>query len=401
MKIRFLLHDAFDAGGGVLTVTLALAEELARRHEVEIISVFGDRRPVHPHPPSVKVTVLLGRWSQAVSRLPWNRRLSGQPSELVPPEESRYDYYSRWTDRVLTRRLSRLHGGALVAMQPALGVAAARIGPDCVLVVQEHRPFERRPRRIKKAYRRHADSIDAFLTLTRLDARSYRAWFRPRAAVPVHAMPNGIPPYRGPVSEQQQQLVVAAGRLARSKGFDILVEAWRQVAARHPDWRLDIWGDGELADDLTAQIERAGLADRVRLRGFTQQLQPELARAAVFVLSSRAEGYPRVIQEAMACGLPVVSTDCPSGPREMITPGVDGLLVANEDAGALAAGIIELIEGGAERRRVMGAAARARVQEMGQDAVAREWERLLTRLERERSAGRTDPAGTSVGRSTQ
>ena len=393
MKIRFLLHNAFDAGGGVLTVTLALAEELAKRHQVEIISVFGDPPPVHPHPTTVKVTVLTTRRSRLASQLPRNRALTEQPSELVPPEESRYDHYSRWTDRLLTKRLKKLDGGALVAMQPALGVAAARIAPSCVLVVQEHRPFDRRPLRIRKAYRRHAGSVSAFLTLTKIDARRYRTWFRPRATVPVRAMPNGLPPYTGPLSEQDERLVVAAGRLARSKGFDVLVDAWRRVADRHPDWRLDIWGDGELSEELAERIEAAGLDQSVRLRGFTRQLQAELARASIFVLSSRAEGYPRVIQEAMACALPVVSTDCPSGPREMITPGVDGLLVANEDAVALADGIIELIESGAERRRTMGAAARARVQGMSQERVARQWEQLLVRLERERAAGSSKRVG--------
>jgi glycosyltransferase involved in cell wall biosynthesis len=389
VKIRFLLHDAFDEGGGVLTVTLALGEELARRHDVEILSVFGARHPVHPHPPTVKVTTLTTWRSRVASWLPGNRRLTKQPSELVPTQESRYDYYSRWTDRTLTRKLRKLHGGALVTMQPALSIAAAQTAPDCVLVVQEHRPFDRRPQRIKKAYRRHAANISTFLTLTQVDARQYRSWFG-QAQLPVGAMPNGIPPHQGPRSGHERPLVVAAGRLAPSKGFDVLVEAWARVAETHPDWRLDIWGDGDERPALETQIREAGLEDSIRLRGFSRRLLHELAEASLFVLSSRAEGYPRVIQEAMACALPVISTDCPSGPREMITPGVDGLLVPNEDAPGLGDAIIELVEAGVERRREMGTAAQARVRRMGQDVVAERWEELLTRLDQERTntAGR-------------
>jgi glycosyltransferase involved in cell wall biosynthesis len=388
VKIRFLLHNAFEAGGGVLTVTLALAEELAGRHDVEIISVFGRPPAVHRHPPLVKVsTVATSRGALLAARLPRNRRLAEQPSELVPPKESRYEHYSVWTDRLLARRLAKLHGGALVTMQPGLSVSAARLAPDCVLVAQEHRPFDRRPLRIRKALRRHGDNMSAFLTLTRADARQYRAWFRGRTRVPVRAMPNGVPPYAGPVTDHERPLVVAAGRLARSKGFDLLVDAWADVVSAHPEWRLDIWGDGGGRAELERQIRDAGLERSIRLRGFSRQLQLELSRASVFVLSSRAEGYPRVIQEAMACGLPVISTDCPSGPREMIEPGVDGVLVPNEDSAALGAAIVDLIEGGVERRRTMGDAAQARIRDMGQDVIASRWERLLARLERERLDG--------------
>jgi glycosyltransferase involved in cell wall biosynthesis len=122
----------------------------------------------------------------------------------------------------------------------------------------------------------------------------------------------------------------------------------------------------------------------VRLRGWTSALQEEMAKASLFVLSSRAEGYPRVILEAMACGLPVVSADCPSGPREMITSGVDGVLVPNEDPRALTVAISDMIRSGPEARRALGAAGLRRVEELDQREVARRWERLLSRLERRR-----------------
>lgn len=384
MKIRFMLHDAYDEGGGVLTVTLALAAELAKRHDVELISVFGHPPPIHPHPPEVTVRRLQSGWVGLASKLPRNRRLARQPSELVPAVESRYDYYSAWTDVLLERWLRGLRGGALVTMQPALSIAAARVAPQgCVVVAQEHRPFDRRARQIRRAYRRSAAGLSFFLTLTQGDARQYRAWLGRR--VPVRAMPNGMPVHTGPTSGQDSQLVVAAGRLAYSKGFDRLIEAWTRVAAACPDWQLEIWGEGDLEPELRRQIRTAGLTGRVHLRGFSTQLQRELARASIFVLSSRAEGYPRVIQEAMACSLPVVSTDCPSGPREMISDGVDGRLVPDDDD-ALAQAIIDLIEAGPEYRRAMGVAAQARVREMGQDVIARRWEQLLLQLDQERTS---------------
>ena len=383
MKIRFLLHNAFDAGGGVLMVTFALAEELARRHDVEIISVFGSPPTTHAAPAGVRVRTLATRGDRVRGLSPRNRRAARTASELVPPIESRYEYYNRWTDGLLEKRLRKLRGGALVVMQPGLIAAAGSIAPQgCVLVAQEHVPFDRRPLKLRKAYRRHASAMDSFLTLTRSDARRYRRWMRGK--VPVRAIPNGMPPYDGPRADHERPLAVAVGRLGVIKGFDILIRAWEAVAAVHPEWELEIWGEGRLEPDLRDQIAAAGLEGRVHLRGFSTQVRREMARASLFVLSSRAEGYPRVIQEAMACALPVVSTDCPAGPREMITPGVDGVLVPNEDADALADAIIGMIEAGADRRRAMGRAAEERVRDMGQDAIAMRWERLLTRLEREK-----------------
>jgi glycosyltransferase involved in cell wall biosynthesis len=384
VKIRFLLHNAFAKGGGVVTVTLALAEELARRHDVEVISVFGEPPAVHRLPERVQVTPLMAQWGRRAPRA-LRSRLSTRPSGLVPTTESRFSDYNAWVDLVLRLYLRSRRGGAVVTMQPALNAAVARIAPRrCVVVAQDHRPFRGRGREIRAAYEDHAASLDAFLTLTRSDARKYRALLGDK--VLVRAIPNGIPPYDGTPSTCESQVVVAAGRLSRSKGFDLLVEAWAEVAEEHPGWTLQIWGEGELAGELGRQAEELGISDSVRLMGWTSTLQEQMAEASLFVLSSRAEGYPRVILEAMACGLPVVSADCPSGPREMITSGVDGVLVPSEDPRALAAAISDMIRSGPEARRSLGAAGLRRVEELDQREVARRWERLLSRLERRRSS---------------
>ena len=386
MKIRFLLHNVYGKGGGVVTVTLALAGELARRHDVEIWTLFGRPPSVHPLPRGVRVRKLITIRDRLGLVRPSNFRAWRAPSRLVPPIESRHDHYSAWTDTLLARRLSELDGGALISMQPGLNLAMAQAAPTgCVLVAQEHRPFKTRAGQILEGYRDHAHGLSAFLTLTKADAREYRDWLGER--VEVRAIPNGMPTGTAPVSDLSAKRVVAAGRLARSKGFDVLVDAWVIVAGKHPDWELEIWGEGESEEELRQQVRDRGLEGRVHLRGFSSRLQSQLAAGSVFVLSSRAEGYPRVILEAMSCGLPVVSTNCPSGPREMITPGVDGLLVPNQDAEAMGLAIVELIEAGPAGRREMGAAGLARVHAQSQDAIARKWERLLRRLDREGRSG--------------
>jgi len=383
LKIRFLLHDVYGRGGGVLTVTIALARELAERHDVELVSLVGYKpRPVHAMPDNVGLTTLMGRHSSGEWEKLRPRRgavEASRPSRVVPRQEPRFGQYSRLSDRVLARYLRSLAGGAVVTMQPGLNVALARLGsPRYVRVAEDHRPFGERSIPTLAAYAQHADGLDAFLALTETDADAYRNLLGRR--VPVRKMVNGTPLYDGPASSLGSKLVLAAGRLERSKGFDLLVAAWGDVARRHPDWKLHIYGEGDLRSDLQAQIDDLGLRGTVVLKGFSDDLQRRMAEASLFVLSSRAEGYGMVLAEAMACGVPVVSTDCPSGPREIVTDRVDGLLVANLDAAALAVGITEMIEMDPEKRRVMGQAALDKARSRSHAAVAVQWEELLTAL---------------------
>lgn len=399
MKIRFLLHNVHGPGGGVLTVTLSLAEELAKRHDVELVSAFASEEPpIHRLPAGVPVTDLLPPVDQIGNgggrgREAWD--VTG-PSRLVPRGEPRFEHYSARSDQVLTEYLRSLGDGVLVTMQPGLTIAAARVGGGgCLRVAQDHRPFGSRSRALTKAYREHAEGLDAFLTLTKADARAFRRFLGDR--VPVRAVRNGTPPYDGPLADQTSRTVVAAGRLSRSKGFDVLVDAWVHVAREHPEWRLEIWGDGDLREDLERQVHDRRLDGLVLLKGFSTQLQQELARAAAFVLSSRLEGYPRVLTEAMVCGLPVISTDCRSGPREMVAHDIEGLLVPNEDAVALGAAINDLIERGPQARRLLGEAARTRALQLSQPVVARKWERLFSDLAAGRLTSRSRPGGTRPG----
>lgn len=376
MKLRFLLHDVFAKGGGVLTVTLALARELSDRYDVELVSLYGGGEPVHPLPAAVPVRVLIDR-----QRKPGlvQRRLAVRPTEVMPAQEPRIKQYNRYTDFVLWRYLHTIHGGAVVTMQPGLNIALARLGTSRYLrIAEDHRPFVERPRSVLEPYQRYGGRLDAFLALTSEDSAGYERMLGGRTL--VQTMSNGTPAWHGERSTLANKVVVAAGRLEPSKGFDLLVTAWRQVAAQHPDWRLRIYGEGSRRRALEQQVHDLGLQDSVSLEGFSTSLQSEMAQASLFVLSSRAEGYGMVLVEAMACGVPVVSTDCPAGPRDIITPGVDGVLVPNEDVDALAGAIVEMIELDDDRRREMAAAALRTADQRSQQAVAAQWDDLISRL---------------------
>ncbi|PVR98801.1 hypothetical protein C4663_23105, partial [Salmonella enterica subsp. enterica serovar Give] len=131
-------------------------------------------------------------------------------------------------------------------------------------------------------------------------------------------------------------LIVALGRLVPQKGFDLLIDAFALVGPQLPEARLEIWGAGPEEARLRAQIARLGLADRVSLPGQTTHAADVLSSATVVALSSRVEGFPNVLLEAMALGRPVVALDCRYGPAEIIRHGVDGLLVTSREPHALA-----------------------------------------------------------------
>jgi glycosyltransferase involved in cell wall biosynthesis len=172
--------------------------------------------------------------------------------------------------------------------------------------------------------------------------------------------------------------VITVGRLVEQKGIDVLLVAWAKVAAALPDWRLAVVGDGPLADELKEQARGLGVEDSVDWVGHVSDPFPLLRAAKLFVMTSRFEGTPNAMLEAMACGLPSVVTDASPGPCELI--GTDespaGLIMPVEDAGATADAIVRLARDETLRRR-FGLAARERVRAHDADHAIDVWLRLL------------------------
>ena len=206
-----------------------------------------------------------------------------------------------------------------------------------------------------------------------------RLWARRHFSVPIHVIPNpvrvsGRNQSRGPAAKKR---LVAAGRLVRQKGFDLLIESFAQIAHRQPDWALYIYGEGPDRPALEGQICLLGLNGRVILPGFELDVDRVLTEAEIFVLSSRYEGYPNVLIEALAAGCAVVATNCPGATREILMDGHYGLIVANESVRDLAAGLNRMLSDETLRGSY---ARRAREMVRQLEGVGNLWLRLMAQV---------------------
>ena len=383
LTIRFILMNAFSVGGTIRT-TLTTAGELAARHDVEVVSLYRRRTdPALPIPPGVRLRSLTDLREETLERLGGRHGvgarvrlgLAGRRTRLMSTSDFRWPNFNLLTDVNLYRYLASVHDGVVIGTRPSVNLAVAHLtAPAVVRVGQDHMNLATYNDGLKAQIRAVYPKLDLVSTLTEGDAVDYRRHLRGRTR--VECMPNGVGDVGGRRAPLDSKVVVAAGRLSRQKGFDRLLKAWAKVAGDHPDWELRIFGEGHKGPRLRQWIADLGIGGSARLMGFTPRLDEELAAGSLFVMSSRREGFPMVLLEAMAVGLPVISFDCPTGPRDIIREGVDGHLVRDGDIDALAAAMSGLMRDEA-RRRTYGAAAVEVAQRYSIDRIARRWETLL------------------------
>jgi glycosyltransferase involved in cell wall biosynthesis len=210
---------------------------------------------------------------------------------------------------------------------------------------------------------------DVVVTLTERGAD----FLRSEGLSNIEVIPNPVPP--PPHNEEVKALeprIIAIGRLAREKRFDLLIEAFAMIAPSFPDWTLSIYGEGPLRERLEWEISRRHLAGQVELRGGLDSPYAALSSRPVFALTSDVEGFPVALSEAMASGCAVVATDCPTGPRELIAHGENGLLVRPRDAAALA-GAFQAIFSSEILRRKLGEGARLITARYPPDMIFGRW----------------------------
>lgn len=194
----------------------------------------------------------------------------------------------------------------------------------------------------------------------------------------IRVVPNMLTINPMAVQSYAVKQVIAAGRYTGQKGFDLLIKAWAIVAQQYPKWRLVIYGNGS-REEYQLQADQLGIGEQVHCQPATPDIASRYAESSIFVLSSRYEGFGLVLTEAMSCGLPCVSFDCPYGPSEIICEGEDGFLVPAEDVSALADRLMQLMRS-EELRRRMGEQARHNVMRYSPEQVMEKWINVVLEL---------------------
>lgn len=300
------------------------------------------------------------------------------------------DAVSRSPVEGLWRNLSRLRRlrAAIAATRPDLVVSfvdrvnvltlLATRGLDVPVVVSERvDPRRYDPGRLWRWLRPLAYQAAAAVVVQTPSTRDYLA---SRWQVPLVTIPN-------PVDDEatgettDAPLVLGLGRLVPQKGFDVLVRAFARSGVTAAGWRLEIAGSGPALADLQALARDLGIEAAVTFPGTTKDSAAFLRRAGIFALTSRFEGFPNALAEAMALGRAVVATDCPTGPRELTQGGAAGRLVPVDDVDAVATAIRELAASPLSRRR-LGLAARAAMAPYAVAEVVKAWTTLFGSVSR-------------------
>lgn len=371
MRVTFVISSL--GGGGAERVLAALANAWATdRTNITLITLSNGERDAYALDPAI-VRVDL---------------------DLVRPSSGALIAIFRNVERV--RRLR----AALVASHPDVVISfmtttnlltlLATRGLGRPVIVSERTYIKRQPPRgmwrllFRPLYRRAA----AVVAQTRRGAEDLEGRLGRSVAVIHNAVSQLGRDNGGPLAitdgaqlprEKGERWLIAVGRLSNEKGYDLLIEAFSLLAADHPLWNLMILGEGQERAALTTQIAKLCLQQRVLMPGFAENPHQLMRQADMYVLSSRYEGMPNALLEAMATGLPCVSFDCETGPAELIQDGVNGRLVPRESAQAMATSLGELMSDVGLREQLAKAASRVR-DEYAADLILQSWKALASKV---------------------
>lgn len=355
MKIVYSIKG-LNFAGGTERVTALEANAMAERgHEVHIVSFVGKgEQPFFYVSPKVKCHY------------------------LAPPKD-RHLFPFRDIRRIFL--LKKLY---------------KQINPDFVIIVDAGRSFVNIPAargyktitwehfNINSSYRvthvlsrriaaRYSDCI---VTLTSGDAKNYIDILKAKRALSIY---NPITIDNSVKSDLKNKRVLAIGRIVTQKGFDLLAEAWAVAQKQAPDWSLRIIGEGNKRDLLESKLKEFGVTDSVEILPPTKNVVKEYTSASLYAMSSRFEGLPLVLIEAMSVGLPIVSFDCETGPRDIVSDGVTGVLVPIFDVERLGNELAKLMNNPELLKKYSENAIRESYK-FDVDNIIEQWEKLLASL---------------------
>lgn len=374
MKIVYLIHSTYNPGGMervLLNKVRYLVEE--KGWDVTVVTTDQHERPsFYPFPEGVKKIDLEVNYSEDNGK-PFLKKLLG------------FLKRRRLHEKRFKVLLEQIRPDVVDCFYPGecSFVPGLKDGSKKVMELHQSKLFHHQYNRtglmgLADKVRARMDErlvrkFDRFVVLTEEDAKMW-------GEMPnIRVIPNAANFIAQKYSGCSEKRVIAVGRLDYQKGFDRLILVWEKVHEKMPDWRLDIFGQGEWKAMLQGMIDERGLQDCVRLNGPTKDIGKEYAESSMLVMSSHYEGFPMVMIEAMACGLPALCFDFKCGPRDIIVEGENGLIVPDGDIEGLAEAIVRLMRDDELRKR-MGENAKRVVETYSEEKVMRKWVSLYEEI---------------------
>ena len=376
MKIIYCIHSICNPGG-MERVLYNKVKFLSEQMNYDIIIVTTDqhnRPPFYPFPGNVRMTDLGINYSED--------NIKGAFGKITGYLKKRKKH-----KRLLTELLMREKADIVVSLYPSESsfIPDIKDGSKKVLEIHYCKFFRLQYGRTgilglidrlrTKQDERIVSRFDRFVVLTNED-KGYWGNIPNIVVIPNAAMLVG-----NKYSDVTEKRVIAVGRLDYQKGFDRLIKAWKMVqqSGRFNDWKLDIFGQGEWKDMLNSMINDYGIAGTASINAPTKQIGDEYAKSSMLVMSSNYEGFPMVMIEAMACGLPVVSFDFKCGPKDIIDDGKNGIIVHDGDIEGLANAMMKLMDN-QTLRKTMSENAKKVVDTYSEENVMKQWLDLFASL---------------------
>ena len=384
MKILFVNTTLFGTDG-ISRVLSCVSSELAERHDVTVVT-FEKEKDVdkNRYNLSSKVNVL---FKEAIYRKCKFRRAIhklNQKTGILPFLNSPVLYCWTYLPKHLTDAwvdfINENEFDAVIGTQAKgayiLGSCVGKI--HCKTIGWQHNSYEAYLEN-KGAYYWNQDflfehyisRLDHYVVLNEHDAERYMKTKGMKTTVIYN--PKSF------VSERKSDVTakrfIACGGLRKAKGFDLLIDSFAEFAKHNSEWVVDIYGEGAEKNILQQKIDAFGLQQRVRLQGVTNKISEEMLKSSVLLLSSRWEGMPMVVLEAIECGLPVIAYDI-TAMLPLVTDGVEGCIVKQFDTDAFAEAMLYMANNETTRKK-FGKAAIAKASKFNVKVIAKQWESII------------------------
>lgn len=357
MKILMIVLDV-SISGGVERVTASLGNLLSKNHEVTILSIFGrESEEFYEIDKKVRMISLLNdnfSLKKGIKKIEIHLEIFKETIRFLNMNYHKYDY--------------------ILSMFDNLSIYSSFSKAKNKIIAVQHGDYFAHNKIIRYIRKLRYRKLKAIISLTEDNRKKYLSINNKN----IKKIENPLPFKIEGFSELKNKKMIAVGRLVKEKGFENLIEIVAPVLKKY-NWTLDIFGDGILKKTLADKIIENNIENHIFLRGNTDNIKEKYKQATIYLCSSLTESFSMTLLEAMACGLAVISYDCPNGPRELIDNEINGILVENQNKTLFLENLVNLVKN-QNRIEELGKNAIEKAKKFQGEIILDKWEKLFLDL---------------------